>query len=448
MRLRSLLSATQGAGLRAQLLRGGAGNLLIKVAATGLQLLIAIVLARMLGAKGFGIYSYVFSVISVLAIPAQFGLANLVIRETARAQVADDWPLMRGVWRWASGLAVLLSVFLVLLSIGTTWSFSGSMSPTKVSAFYWAALLIPLIALGALRAAALRGLRHVVLGELPEQIVRPVLLLLLLGIFFWLGASRPLTPVDAIVFLVAATGGAFVLGGGLLWSKRPEGVRHEKQVSYKHRAWLLAAMPLAFTEGANLINSHADLIMLGLIQGDKDVGLYRVATQGANLVIFGLMALNMVVAPHFARLHAQAELQKLQRLVTRSAQVILALALPVVGLFVIFGEPIIHWFFGSEFGSAYLPLVVLSVGQLVNAAMGSVGFLLNMTGHEKDVTVGVAIAAVVNILLNAALIPAFGMMGAATATAISMAVWNIFLWRRVKLRLGINSMAFGRAYVS
>lgn len=441
-RFRKWFSAAQGEGLRAQLLRGGAGNLLIKVAATGLQLITAIVLARLLGAKGFGTYSYVLSVISVLAIPAQFGLANLVMRETARAQVDDDWALLKGVWRWTSVVAVSLSLLLLLASVGTTWFFSGSMTPVKVSAFYWGALMIPLVALGALRAAALRGLRHVVLGNLSEQIVRPILFFLLISTFLWLWPRSSLAPDDAMALMVGATGGAFVLGAWLLARKRPLPVRQERQTRYRQRAWLLAAMPLAFTEGANLINSHADLIMLGLIQGDKEVGIYRVATQGANLVIFGLVALNLVIAPHFARLHAQGEHQKLQRLVTRSAQAILALALPAVGFFVLFGDSLIRWFFGRDFSSAYLPLVILALGQLVNAAMGSVGFLLNMTGHEKDVTVGVVIAAVVNILLNAALIPAFGMLGAASSTAISLAVWNIFLWRRVRLRLNINSMAF------
>lgn len=440
--LRKWFSAVQGEGLRAQLLRGGAGNLLTKVAAAGLQLITAIVLARLLGVKGFGIYSYVLSVISVLAIPAQFGLANLVMRETARAQVDDDWALLRGVWRWASAVAVSLSLLLVLASVSMTWFFSDSMIPVKVSAFYWGALMIPLVALGALRAAALRGLRHVVLGDLSEQIVRPVLFFLLISAFLWLWPRGSLAPDDAMALMVGATGGAFVLGAWLLARKRPLAVRQERQARYRQRAWLLAAMPLAFADGANLINSYADLIMLGLLQGDKEVGIYRVAAQGASLVIFGLMALNLVVAPHFARLHAQGAHQKLQQLVTRSAQVILALALPAVGLYVFFGDSLIRWFFGRDFSSAYLPLVILALGQLVNAAMGSVGFLLNMTGHEKDVTVGIVIAAVVNILLNAALIPVFGMTGAASATAISLAVWNIFLWHRVRLRLNINSTAF------
>jgi len=40
-------------------------------------------------------------------------------------------------------------------------------------------------------------------------------------------------------------------------------------------------------------------------------------------------------------------------------------------------------FFGEEFVAAAPLLVVLSLGQLINVATGSVGFLLLMSGHEK-----------------------------------------------------------------
>jgi O-antigen/teichoic acid export membrane protein len=76
--------------------------------------------------------------------------------------------------------------------------------------------------------------------------------------------------------------------------------------------------------------------------------------------------------------------------------------------------------------------------------MGSVAFILNMTGHERDSAWGISAAAGVNVLLNLALIPSFGIEGAATATAASLAIWNIILARRVFQRTGLVSTAIGR----
>jgi O-antigen/teichoic acid export membrane protein len=167
-----------------------------------------------------------------------------------------------------------------------------------------------------------------------------------------------------------------------------------------------------------------------------------VAVSIATLVAFGLQAVTMVVAPHFARLYTQNDMARLQRLVTLSARAILAVALPVVLVLVLFGEPLLRLIFGEEYSGGYTPMAILAGGQLVNAAIGSVGVLLNMTGHERETARGVAIAAAANVALNLLLIPPFGLNGAALATALSMTLWNLVLWQAVRLRLNIDSMAF------
>ena len=75
--------------------------------------------------------------------------------------------------------------------------------------------------------------------------------------------------------------------------------------------------------------------------------------------------------------------------------------------------------------------------------MGSVGIILNMTGHERYAASGAAVGALSNIFLNVLLIPRFGISGAATATAISLAVWNLLLVWWVYKHVGILSTAFG-----
>ena len=125
---------------------------------------------------------------------------------------------------------------------------------------------------------------------------------------------------------------------------------------------------------------------------------------------------------------------------------VFATAFPVAVLFWFYGKEIVNLVFGSEFREAYTPLVILSLGQLVSAFAGSVGFILNMTGHERDTAVGVTIAAAVNIVLNWLLIPRYQAVGAAWATGVSLAVWNVLLIHAVYRRTGLQSTALGRIY--
>ena len=119
-----------------------------------------------------------------------------------------------------------------------------------------------------------------------------------------------------------------------------------------------------------------------------------------------LTAFNFALAPTIARLYATGEIARLQRVITRSAQVILLLSAPPAILLATFSG----WFMGlvgQEFVSGLPALIILSGAQLVNAAAGSVGLTLMMTGHERSTAYGLFVSAVVNVVLNAVLIPQF-----------------------------------------
>jgi O-antigen/teichoic acid export membrane protein len=136
------------------------------------------------------------------------------------------------------------------------------------------------------------------------------------------------------------------------------------------------------------------------------------------------------------------EKKKLQRLVTNSARVILIFNLFLTIGFVVLGKIFLIKVFGVSYESAYIPLLIMLGGQLVNSGAGSVAMLLNMTNHERETAKGITIAAVLNIFFNLILIPKWGIIGSSIATVISLITWNIILWWIVRDKLRINSLAF------
>src|SRR5690606_18688278 len=118
-----------------------------------------------------------------------------------------------------------------------------------LAVFYWGLVLVPLIALGNLRGAALRGLRHVVQGQLPEFILRPAfLVVLVLGAHFGLSA-RALTALDAMMLHAFASLAAFIIGAFLLLRARPVEARAETRTATRPSVWLAAALPLGMIGG-------------------------------------------------------------------------------------------------------------------------------------------------------------------------------------------------------
>ncbi len=426
--------------LKNHLVRGSVGNLTLKICNTFLTLLTGIILARLLGAGGYGTYAYALALINLITIPTAMGLPQLVVRHTAECHVRKDYGRMRGLLIRANQLVFGLSVCMAVIAVIASLAFADRFSAAGLQTFLIALILLPLLGLTNLRMAVLRGLRYVVVGTMPEMLVRPtVFILLLLAVYFFL--PHRLSPQSAMLFQVLATGVAFGVGVFFLLHRLPGEVKGTVPV-YETKVWLKSALPFMFIGTMQLINNRTDIIMLGMFRSIEDVGIYRAVVQGAGLVIFFWGAINTVMAPTISNLYSQKDLKRLQRVVTIATRTILLGTVPIILIMVIAGNWLLATLFGTEFSGGTNALRILCLGQLVNAGTGVVGLLLSMTGHERDVAIAVFISAMLNIILNLILIPQFGMEGAATATAISLAVTNLLLAWWVYKRIGILSTAF------
>jgi len=432
-------AGASGGGIQSGIVRGSLASLAIKLTSAGLVLALSILLARSLGPAGYGLYAYVYALVWLMVVPAELGLPMLVVRETARARAQARWDLMLGLWRWAAMTATGLGIAVALLAGGLAWLLAARFTEAQLATFAWGVLLAPLMVLGNLAGAALRGLRHVLQGQLPDLVFRYGLALVLCAGAVAIGGDA-FTPDVAMALHAVAAAIALLAGILMLARARPPQLAQIQPIQ-ERRAWLASTIPLALVAGTHLLHQQTDIVILGLFVDADDVGIYRVAVQASGFVAFGLQAVNMIAAPQFARLHALGEMERLQAVVTTTARAILALTALVAAGLVLFGRPVIGFAFGSEYTAGYAAIVLLAAGQICNAAFGSVAFLLNMTGHERTTLRAMAFAVAMNVGLNVVLIPLFGLEGAAAATATTLALWNFLLWRAVRRHLGIDSTA-------
>lgn len=435
--IRSRLAAQGEFGQK--LMKAGVGSMGIKLAYTAIAFLNSMLLAKILGAEGFGIYAYVFALMQFLSIPTQMGIPALVIRELAIANAHQRWALMRGLITRAHQAVGLFALVMVTLVLVVLFSLRDSIEPVKMQTLLVGLFLVVIVPLSLLRAAMLSGLRHVVLAQLVDELVRPGIFLLML-LFIYIMQTPGVSAVTVMVQQLVAYLLAFMAGLYLFFRKQPKVIWHV-QAGYDSARWLKSSIPIGLAGALNYINGQSDILVLGMFREDAEVGVYRVAMQMSIFVTFGLLVMNNVQAPHIAHLYSSNDRQRLQRMVTQSSRATLAFTLPVVLTLVIFGREFIRLAFGEEFSAAYWPMVILCAGQAFNAAMGPVVWLLNMTGHERDTTRGIAMAAMINVVLNFTLVPMWGMLGAATSTSVTVMTLTLMLRRRVYQRTGIRASA-------
>lgn len=405
------------------------------------MLLTSVALARVLGVEGYGVYATAMALVLLLTVPTGLGLPTLVIRLLASYRVREEWGLMRGLLLRGNQAVLVASLLMALVAalliLGLADRFGLEHAPTYALAL----LLIPLAALGAMRSAALRGLHHVILGQLPENLVMPGLFLaLVIGSWLTLGGSA-LSPETAILARIIATGVAFGVGAALLIRAIPEPVRRAPP-EFRPRIWGRAALPLLFIAGIHVINTQTDILMLAALRGSESAGVYQAAVRGAELVAFSLVIVNMAIQPSLSQFHAVGDYARLQRLATWGALGATAAALPLAAVMILWGAPILGTVFGHDFERGAIALTILAAAQLVNAFTGPANSLLDMTGHHNDALKAMAIGVLANVTLNALLIPRWDIAGAAIATGTSLLIWNVLLVVLVRRRLGLDATAF------
>lgn len=422
-------NASQSRGPEATSMAGlapaGFGSLFIKAGALGLQMLIGIVLARQLGPQGLGDYALAMVVIHLAAIGLQLGLGDFLVRSLASARPGVAGRRIRAEIGGAVRMVIFAALALLLIALAVDRAVPAWTRSIPVREVV---MIAPAVAIAAILSGALRGLGHVLLGQLPDQWIRPLLMLavLLIGL-----PNGPSSAADALTAYVLATLGGLGAAVTLVWWVLPS-ANGPTEARPNPRIMLAMSFPFLVLAGANMLHHHVDVLMIGLLATQTDVGLYRVVVNIADALQAVLLALSIVIAPRIACLHADGDWQALRRLIAVAHRLALLTLAPLAIATAFLASPIIVTLYGLEFLPAQTAVAVAALGKIAYAAVGFAGLILAMSGSPGVATAIILAAILTNIALNALLIPLFGIAGAATATAISQfginaaALWWLF----------------------
>jgi len=184
--------------------------------------------------------------------------------------------------------------------------------------------------------------------------------------------------------------------------------------------------------------------MLQQFRSPQEIAVYYAAAKTLALVAFVNFSVAAAVAHRFTEYHVSGDRERLAAFLADSIRWAFWPSLAATALILALGLPFL-WLFGPEFSSGYPIMFVLAVGLLARAAVGPVERLLNMLG-EQNVCAGVhALAFALNLVACIALIPRFGGLGAAIATASALVVESILLFVVTKRRLGLHVFIWRRA---
>ncbi|MHC4617456.1 MAG: flippase [Planctomycetota bacterium] len=414
-----------------ELAKGALIALVLKVGGAALSYSFSVLVARELRAAGMGVYSLALTITTFASAFGKLGLDLALLRFVAANASIEEWGKVRGAYKRGILLALVASgLTTVLLLVLAPWLAESVFSmPELTWPLRWMSLAIAPVAILNLTAEALRALKHILRSQLIRGVCLPALSMV--GLTFLVRAWR--VTGAAWTYTLAALLTA-ALG---VWFWQAEISRLPKASTRSDTRQLLhSSIPLFWVEIMNLITNWTGTWALGVWATREDVGIFSAASRTAMIIGFFLAAVSSISAPQFGALHARGDRETLGHLARRAAGLTALVAMPLTLLFV-FVPSWVMGAFGPQFVQGANSLVVLSLGQFANAMFGPVGYLLIMTGHEPLFRNSVTLSAFLNVALSLLLVPRLGVLGAATATAVSVVALKISLvymvWSRLRV---------------
>ena len=425
-----------------------------KLIGTFLFLGTSVVMNRLVGIEEFGKFVFLMGFVNVLVVVVCFGGDRYLKRAIGRIGKTkkdsfilqtDSVKLLRSIFRQLSGLWVisLLCIWLFL-----HYSFDQKNETLEIS-FVLTAFLVLGISIVRVTTGVFIGLSMPVHEAAISSLFRPLvaifLILLLMSVF---GDDAGLTFKTLLAIQVVATMLTICLAVFILTSQSRQNkkgevkdlVKENFDESYGFFALLKQCFPLALVSSTVILERNIDILMLGYLDSADSSALYFVCTRISALFLLPLFVLNSVVMPAIAK---NSKTQNYSA-VEKKAKKVSCFAFLCSIFFMVFaallGERILV-FFGEEYLSAYIPMMVLCVGNMIRTSIGPSQMVALMLNMDKIVSRVNIISVILNIFLNVLLIPLFGIYGAVYATIASRLFRSSFLamniYRSHSVRVGI-----------
>ncbi|KAF5437636.1 Membrane protein involved in the export of O-antigen and teichoic acid, partial [Candidatus Methanophagaceae archaeon] len=391
-------------------------------------------LARYLGPDGLGLFSMALMIIGIIELIVIFGIDSALIKFVAEYTGTEHkhkrYSLVSSAFITMMIMGMITS--LALFASANTFACIFNMPSLSLLLKIYACIF-PFSLTYAITISYFNGLRKMRYYALI-RVLQAFLTLSFILAFLMSGFGVKGAVLGTMFAIIITTCVAIVIVKKIV---------HFTIRDYKKNMKMLASFGSRLF-GANMIGeiyTSIDTIMIGYFLTSTDVGYYAVAISLSRFFWLVPRAMRTVAYPAISEYWAKDNHQAINRLVDKSLKYS-ACILIFAGMFVtFFAKDIVDFMFTSEFSPAVLPLTILIIGTVIYGIIGSIGGIFASVGKVSLTLIISAIHAVVSVLLNIALIPIYGIVGAATATAASyvLTVGIILYYLRTALSIKLDT---------
>lgn len=424
--------SSRAAAWSSVLSRGIAGVFLLKGSTIVLSFVLITLASRVLGTETFGTYSVLFSAVGLFCVVATFGQQVLLMRSWNEFVAADAPGFLKGALLFGAGTCLVGSAVISLGSFMWVTSFEGEVLALSVAAY------LALLAMVTTSSHLVRTAVGVGAGDGYGNLLTIAPPIIYLGACWISGSAAELSVVFFLFALGALLG--LTIHFGIMWRmvRKVFPAFAGAAPRYDMRSWTSRSFKLWVSNALEASNQYLDVLLIGYLMSPGIAGAYFVTTRLANAFATAADALHMFSTRHIPDYYYRGAMKPLGDLLDSVARTTLIITVGGLVLMVVSGQPLLG-IFNAEYVSYFPALLLLSLGTATVGAVGPSGSILMLTGHEGRYLSIIAISVGTRIIGFAALIPAFGIMGAAVATSASFVLMALMLRHAAKRLTGIDA---------
>lgn len=359
--------------------------------------------ARIFGADGVGVNSYVTSVSNVFVLFASLGVSAYGQREIA--QNRDDKEKITTLF-WEIELLCVLTTSICLVLWFVTSFLEATYTP------YFLASTFTVLAVAFDITWFFAGLEEFRFIVLRNSVVK------LIGMLFLFVAIKSQNDLLLYIGVISATG---LLGNISMWTYLPRFLSKPDFKSLRIFRHLRHTIVYFIPTIASSVYTMVDKVMLRfLTEGTLENGYYEETTKIVRTAQIVLLSINTVMTSRMSYLFAHGRVEEIKRRLEKSISFILILAYPFTFGIMGIAENFVPWFFGDGFKPVVLLLRLYSPLLIIVGISNCLGTqYLTPSGQRGRSSKGIIAGAVTNVILNLFLIPKFGAAGATVASVFA-----------------------------
>ena len=380
-----------------------------------------VAVARHLSVESFGDFNLGLSFAGLLSLVALLGLHQAVARTLAER---SDAAARRHLIRWTAGVTVTAAVVTSSLTYLLAGQIASLFDPVQAAeltvVFQMFSVTIGLTLLCTFIASIFQGFEDTVPNAWINQAVQPGAFLVFVYIFFYFHLELTAALLAWVVSNVVTFAALLVYA----WRRLP---RHLPPVSSTPSGlppglWTLALALWGVTT-LTFVTGYADTLILGGFRPEVQVGIYSAVLTIGRLILVASGAVAFIFLPVAARLLGEGNVAAIRSTFTTTARWTLLFTVPLFFLFAFLPGDSLNAVFGSAYVSGGQALAVVSLCALISVAFGPVNAALAGMAMTRPLLIATAASAIGNIVLSFALIPPFGLMGAAVAWSVARVIY-------------------------